>query len=175
MNVPVLFLSLIVVCFIASSPITVKSHNESAVDRPIIKIDRSKTLKCDAKEYSVEEGTEPETKSVKIVRDGTVLHTIRLPTGVERNGFAFDWVKKTNEGFEIAVEYGSRNYYAKKFIFVCRQHKFYLTKIRVDSFDKHNPEKWTSKVIRVRPNLPVEKFSIDDFMLEGVVKDKKLN
>jgi hypothetical protein len=173
MNVPVLFLSLIVVCLTANSPITVKSHNELHVDRPIIKSDRSKTLNCDPKDYSVEEGTEPGTNSVKIVRDGTVLHTVRLPTQVEVNGFGFDGVKKTKAGFEIAIEYGSVIFYAKRFIFVCRQHKFYLTQIKVDSFNRHNPENWTMKVIRVRPNLPLEKFSVDDFMLEGVVKDKK--
>jgi len=47
-----------------------------------------------------------------------------------------------------------------------------LSKIRVESFDKHNPEKWSKKVVRVQPNLPLEKFSITDFMLEGVVQKK---
>ncbi|MFN2513973.1 MAG: hypothetical protein ABR568_21475, partial [Pyrinomonadaceae bacterium] len=131
----------------------------------------SKTIDCDdPKGYSVEEGTDPGTNSVKIVRGGTVLHTIKLPTGIERNGFGFNWVKKTKEGFEIGIEYGSVIYYGKRFIFICRHHEFYLSKIRVDSFDRHNPERWRWKVIRVQPNLPLEKFLITDFMVEGVVK-----
>lgn len=185
MSVPVLFLFLIVGCSTDSSPIMTKSNDEkppisannssaaeqSHVDRPNIDDQGSKILDCDDPNgYSVEEGTDPGTNSVKIVRGGTVLHTIKLPTGVELNGFGFNWAKKTKEGFEIAIEYGSRIYYGKRFIFICKHHKFYLSKISVDSFDRRNPEKWSKKVIRVQPNLPLEKFSITDFMLEGVVK-----
>jgi hypothetical protein len=131
----------------------------------------SKPVDCaDPNGYSVESGTEPGTNSVRIVSNGTVLHTIKLLTDVERNGFGFDGVKKTREGFELAIEYGSVIYYHKAFVFICRHHKFYLSKIRVDSFNKHNPEKWSKKVIRVRPNVPLEKFFITDFMREGVVK-----
>lgn len=188
MSVFVLLLFLIVGCSTHSSPITAESHNErprvsatnssavgeSHVERPGIDNKSSKTLNCDdPKGYSVEEGIEPGTHPVNIVRDGRVLHTIKLPTGLDVNGFGFDGAKKTKEGFEIAIEYGSRIYYGKRFIFICRRHQFYLSKIRVDSFDRHNPEKWSRKVIRVQPNLPLEKFSITDFMLEGVVRDTK--
>jgi len=137
----------------------------------VSKIDYPPPWGCDDPEgYSVEEGTDPDTHSVKIVSGGTVLHTIKLLTDRERNGFALNWAKKTKGGFEIAVEYGSRIYYAKRFMFICRDHEFYLSKIGVESFDKQNPEKWSRKVIRVRPNVPLEKFSITDFMLEGVVQ-----
>lgn len=184
MSVFVLFLSLMVGCSTDSSPIPAESPNEkppvsannssavleSHIERPSID-NKSSNLNCDdPKGYSVEEGTEPGTNSVKIVRDGTVLHTIKLLTDIERNGFGFNGVKKTKEGFEIAIEYGSRIFYGKRFIFICRQHKFYLSKIRVDSFDRNNPEKWSRKVVRVQPNVPLEKFSITDFMLEGVVQ-----
>jgi hypothetical protein len=89
---------------------------------------------------------------------------------MERNGFALNWAKKRKDGFEILVEYGSRFYYAKRFNFICKQHKFYLSKITVDSFDKFNPEKGHTRIIRVKPHLPLEKFLIDNFMLAGVVK-----
>lgn len=132
------------------------------------------TSACDdPKGYSVEEGKEPGTNSAKILRGDTVLHTIKLPTEAEVNGFAVNWVKKTKEGFEIAIEYGTRMYYAKRFIFICKQHTFYLSKIRVDSFDRQNPEKWKRKVIRVRPNVPLEKFSVTDFMLEVFPRTKE--
>jgi len=131
----------------------------------------SKPVDCaDPKGYSVEEGTKPGTHPVNIVREGRVLHTIELPTGETRNGFGFDGVRKTSQGFEISIEYGSVIYYHKAFVFICRQHTFYLNRIKVDSFNKHNPEKWSKKVVRVRPKVPLEKFFITDFMREGVVK-----
>ncbi len=167
-GISVLILSL-TVGFLAGGPSQIGAvHNGKPTAVPD---EASKTIDCDdAKGYSVEEGTDPGTNSVKIVRGGTVLHTIKLPTDMERNGFGFDGVKKTKKGFEIAIQYGSVIFYGKRFIFVCRHHKLYLSKIRVDSFDRHNPEKWSRKVIRVQPNLPLGKFSITDFMLEGVVK-----
>ena len=184
-HVAVLMLSLFVGCSTRRSPITTKSSNErsvssannssaaveSDVDKRSVDDEGSKTWDCDdPKGYSVEEGTEPGTHPVNIVRDGQVLQTIKLPTGVDVNGFAFDGAKKTKEGFEIAIEYGSRIFYHKRFIFICRNHKFYLSRIGVDSFDRHNPEKWSKKVLTVRPNLLLEKFSVTDFMLEGVVQ-----
>jgi len=98
------------------------------------------------------------------------LHTIKLLTEIERPGFGFDGAKKTKDGFEISVQYGTRIFYAKTFVFICRQHRFYLSKIRVESFDRQNPAKQSRKVTNVRPNVPLEQFSITDFMLEGVVK-----
>ena len=155
MSLCVLLLSLSFVYATGSSPITTDND--------------SKPLACDdPKGYSVVEVRESDANYVNIVRDGTVLHSIKLPNGVERNGFGFDWAKKTKRGFEIQIEYGSRIFYGKGFIFTCRRHRFYLTRIKVDSFDRHNPEKWSRKVVRVQPNLPLEKFSITDFMLEGV-------
>ena len=179
-SVFVLLLSLIVGCSTDSSLITTESHNEkppvsannssaigeSDVKRSNVDDKGLRTSGCD--EYSVEEDSG--TNSVKIMREGTVLHTIKLLTDLERNGFAFDGVKKTKEGFELAIEYGTRIFYRKNFIFICRHHKFYLSKISVDSFDRRNPEKWSKKVIKLQPKLPLEKFFITDFMLEGVVK-----
>ena len=37
-------------------------------------------------------------------------------------------------------------------------------------FDRQNPQKWQQKAVVVQPNVPLEKFSVEDFMLEGVVK-----
>ena len=111
-----------------------------------------------------------ESNSVNIVKGNTIYKTIKFPTGLERNGFGFNWAKKTAEGFEISVEYGSRYYYDKRFNFICKQNEFYLNKIIVDSFDKNNPEKWNTKVIKVKPNLNLDKFLITDFMNEGIVQ-----
>jgi hypothetical protein len=151
MSVFVLLLSLIVGCSTSNPPI--KTHPD---------VKRSGAV-CD--DYDVEEA--PDINSVTIVSGGHVLHAVKLLTDRERNGFAFDGVKKTQAGFELAIEYGSRIFYRKNFFFICRRDHFYLSRIGVESFDRQNPEKWSKKVIKARPNLPLEKFSITDFMLEG--------
>ena len=156
MRVALLIISVTMGCWTNSSPITTKPDNQQK---------KSKTLRCaDPGAYSVEDASEPEAHLVKIVSGGTVLYTIKTPTGANWNGFALDWAKKTKGGFEISIEYGSVIYYNKRFIFICRRGQFYLSKIVVESFNKHNPAKWTRKVLRVQPNLPLEKFSITDFM-----------
>ena len=162
-----LLLTIFSISIVTAPPI---STNDSLT----VGLSHAETSHCDdPKGYTVEEGTEPGSNSAKIVRDGAVLHTIKLPTEAEVNGFAVNWVKKTKGGFEIAIEYGTRMYYAKRFNFICKQHKFYLSKIRVDSFDKQNPEKWSRKVISVRPNVSLEKFSVTDFMLEVFPRTKR--
>ena len=129
----------------------------------------SRTTRCD--DFSVQE--DPERNVVSIVRHGRILHSIELLTQAERNGFAFDGSKQTKTGFELAVEYSSVIFYHKTFVFRCRKQRFYLSKIVVESFNKHNPEKWTRRVVNAPPNVPLEKFSLTDFMLEGVVKEKR--
>jgi hypothetical protein len=153
-------------------PSTCTSQQLAAVQNPKTAVkDPSKPVDCAAPNgYSVTEALKGGARYVDIKQGDMVLGSIRIFTGLERNGFALDGAKKTKTGFEISVEYGSVIYYHKAFVFICRQHKFYLSKIRVDSFNKHNPEKWRKKIIRVRPALPLEKFLLDDFMLEGVVK-----
>ena len=113
----------------------------------------SKTLRCGGPNaYSVDVVRDPirEADDVNIVQGGKLLKTISLP-GQEVNGFSLDWARKTKAGFEFSIEYGSRYYYHKQFIFICRRNKFYLSRVIVDSFDKHNPEKSHYKVNRINP------------------------
>ena len=147
--------------------------------KPIAVTDEAtKTVDCaNPNGYSVVEVRDPRANYVNIVQGDKVLNSIRLPTGTERNGFGFSWAKKTKAGFEISVEYGSRYYYGKRFNFICKRHKFFLSRIIVDSYDR-NPVKTNSgwevpiktRVVKVKPNLSREKFVITDFMLEGVVR-----
>lgn len=165
MRAGVLLLCLIITCWANIS----SAANKFEAQRPNVHKKRRATLRCD--DFSVQD--DPEMNVVRIVRRGKIVHSIKLLTDAERNGFGFDGSKKTTAGFELGIEYGSVIYYHKEFVFICRDHKFYLSKIRVESFNKHNPEKWTRRVIRVRPNVPLERFSLTDFMLEGVVREKK--
>jgi hypothetical protein len=163
MSVFVLLLLLMMGCSTNSPPTRAETHNE----KPPVSANHAPTSVCD--NYGVEEDTD--TNSVKVESGGQVLHSIKLLTDKERNGFAFDGVKKNKEGFELAIEYGSRMFYHKNFIFVCKDDKFNLSKIEVDSFDRQDPDKSSkNEVIKVQPNVPIEKFSITDFMPEGVVQ-----
>jgi hypothetical protein len=130
----------------------------------------SKPVDCVSKGYTVAETVKSGAHYVDIKQGDTVLASMRVFTDVERNGFALDEAKTTKTGFDISVEYGSRYYYHKRFVFICRQHTFYLTRVFVDSFDKRHHQHWSKKAVRVRPVLPLEKFLLDDFMREGVVK-----
>jgi hypothetical protein len=175
MSVRIVFLSLslIVGCSAGNSPETIKVQNLKPivnVESPTVDSVTLGNLDCsDPNGYEVVE-VRDEGNSVNIVKGATIYKTMKLPTGLERNGFGFNWAKKTAEGFEISVDYGSRFYYGKRFNFICRRNEFYLNKITVDSFDKHNPEKWNTKVIKIKPNLNLDKFLITDFMNEGVVQ-----
>lgn len=126
----------------------------------------SQTLRCgDPNTYNIDVVRDQirEADDVNIVQGGRVLRSIKLP-GQEVGGFSLNRTRKTKAGFEFSIEYGTRIYYYKRFIFVCRRNKFYLSKVIVESFDKHNPEKFYKKVSRVNPNLPLEKFEVTDFM-----------
>ena len=92
---------------------------------------------------------------------------IKIPTDSDAQGFALNSAEKTKKGFEITIEYGTRIYYRKRFNFMCKKGKFYLYEVKVESFDKFDPvsmNKPTRKRIKVRPNLPVKKFSVFDYL-----------
>ncbi len=123
-------------------------------------------VNCSGKSFELETVYDElrDAKNIKLTKNKKVEKIIKLPNQSEFNGFALNWVKKTQKGFEISLDYGSRFYYAKRFNFVCRKGKFFLNEIKVESFDKHNPEKWDSKTVKINPNMPLEKFLIKDYI-----------
>ena len=127
--------------------------------------DHNASKGCDPNSYSVDVTIDPirDADDVNIVQGGKVLKVINLP-GQEVNGFSLNRWRKTKAGFEFSIEYGTRLYYYKRFIFICRRNKFYLSRVIVESFDKHNPENSFTKVSRVNLNLPLEKFKVTNFI-----------
>lgn len=106
-------------------------------------------------------------KILNIVVGEKILNTIKIPTQSDANGFSLRSTEKTKKGFEITIEYGSRIYYQKQFNLICKEGNFYLYKVKVESFDKHDPESmsnWDEKESKIYPLLPVEKFSIFDYL-----------
>ena len=105
-----------------------------------------------------------EAKNVNVIVSGEIKWVVKLPSPLDQNGYALNWAKKTNGGFEISIEYGSKNYFNKSFIFLKKDETFYLTEIKIESFDKQNSEEETTKTVTVKPPVPIEKFNIEDYM-----------
>jgi hypothetical protein len=144
----------------------------------IYKDETSKPLNCnDPNGYSLVVITDPERASqnlgtvpqiLNVVSGDKIRVAIKVPTDSNAQNFSLSSTEKTKEGFEITIEYGTRYYYKKQFNFVCKEGDFYLYKMKVESFDKFDSvsrEKWDRKEVKVEPNLPIEKFSIFDYLL----------
>ena len=126
----------------------------------------SQTLRCgDPNAFSIDVVIDPirDADDVNIMQGGRILKSIKLP-GQEVGGFSLNHSRKTKAGFEFSIEYGTRIYYYKRFIFICRRHKFYLSRVIVESFDKHHPDKWFKRVSSGNLNLPLEKFEVTNFI-----------
>ncbi len=121
---------------------------------------------AEASDYclKVVEDAEREAKNINLVIGSNVKSIIKLPSPSDINGYALNWAKKTDNGFEVSIEYGSRNYFNKSFEFVKKDETFYLTEIKVKSFDKQNPEKVEKKTVKIQPSVSVDKFNIEDYM-----------
>jgi hypothetical protein len=102
-----------------------------------------------------------------IVGDETKV-AIKVPSDSDAQNFVLSPPEKTKEGFEITIDYGTRYYYQKQFNFICKEGNFYLNKVRVVSFDKfdHVSKNWDRKEMKIRPNMPIEKFSIFDYLVD---------
>lgn len=102
-----------------------------------------------------------------IVVGGELHASIKVPTDSDAQNFSLREPEKTSEGFKLTFDYGTRYHYDKEFDFICKEGKFYLYKMREESFDgfdaksMNNP---TVKEIKINPNLPIEKFSIFDYL-----------
>lgn len=127
----------------------------------------SQSTECsDAESYCLEvvEDTTREAKNVNIIFGGKIKWIVKLPSPLDQNGYALNRANKTSDGFEISIEYGSRNYFNKSFVFLKKDETFYLTEIKVDSFDKQNPEKATKRTVKITPAVSIEKFDIEEYM-----------
>ena len=120
----------------------------------------------DPSRYEVEVVFDQDRKAnnIVLVVGGKPRNIVKLPNQSEVNGYALNWAKKTKEGIEISVEYGSRYYFGKRFLFDCKDGEFYLTRFNVESFDKYKPDKWTNKEVRVRPAVPLGDFEITKYL-----------
>jgi len=110
-------------------------------------------------------------RDLNIVVGHEAISKIELPKESEAKNFSLDSIKKTKVGFEIKVDWGGGVYhYEIQFNFRCRGNKFYLYRIKHVSLSTTNPDsgsfldKSQTKVTRIEPNLPIEKFVMTKYL-----------
>jgi hypothetical protein len=110
-------------------------------------------------------------KDLNIVVGGEVISKIELPKESEVKNFSLNSIEKTEAGFELKVDWGGGLYhYEIQFNFSCKENNFYLYEVRKETFSttNHNTgnllDKKASKVTKIEPNLPIEKFVMADYL-----------
>lgn len=121
---------------------------------------------CNKIDYRFEIKYNPEvnSKSIVLFKESVRFHTIKLPSQVDYNGFSLNGIIKHENGLELNIEYGSRYYYQKQFYFDCKQAELFLTKVRVTTFDKHNPKDQKVSNLEILHELPINKFKCEDYL-----------
>ena len=109
-------------------------------------------------------------RDLNIVVGDEVIARIELPNS-KVNNFSLNSVEKTKAGFEVKVDWGGGVYhYEVQYNFRCKENNFYLYKVRRVSFSTKNPDSGNFldikriKVIKIEPNLPIEKFVMSDYL-----------
>jgi hypothetical protein len=154
----------------------VPSKNSLAGSPAAIEHGSPKKLNCDdPKGYSLVEVDNPSrehvgdslSKDVNIVVDRAIVGKIELPSAEVKN-FSLDSIKKTTDGFIVQADWGGwEHHYELKYFFVCKDQDFYFYKLnvnRINGKDPGDPRNWEKKEIEIEPNIPIEKFSILDYL-----------
>src|SRR5215203_1747853 len=102
---------------------------------------------------------------LNIVAEDEIRVALKVPTDSDAQNFLMS-TEKTKEGFEITIEYGVRYYFRKQLNFVCKAGNFYLYRVRVEGLYDAAPKSRASwhKEQKLKPNVPIEKFSIFDYL-----------
>jgi len=141
----------------------------------------ARTLDCrNANEYRLVVVENPNRKKdsdpvvprdLNIVVGDEVISKIELPRESEAKNFSLNAAEKTETGFETKVEWGGGLYhYEIQFNFRCKENNFYLYEVKKVSFSTTNPDsgnfldKQESKVTKIEPNLPIEKFVMTQYL-----------
>lgn len=116
-------------------------------------------------------GSDSSAEDLNIMVGDQVISKIELPRESEVKNFSLDSTEKTKAGFEIKVNWGGGvDHYEIQFSFRCKTNNFYLYRVRKDSFSTTHPDngnfldKKKSKVTKIQPNLPIEKFVMINYL-----------
>jgi hypothetical protein len=110
-------------------------------------------------------------QDLNVVVGEEVIARIQLPKESEVKNFSLNSIKKDKAGFELKVDWGGGSYhYEVQFNFRCKENRFYLYRVQKVSFSTTHPDsgnfwdKKKSKVTKIEPNLPIEKFAMTDYL-----------
>ena len=174
-------ISFLLMAFCSASKTAMMTTVQNAT---VSRIDDQKTariLDClNASEYKLVVVENPKRKKdsdpvvpedLNIVVGEEVISKIELPKESEVKNFSLNTIEKHKSGFEIKVDWGGGLYhYEIQFNFRCKENNFYLYKVKKESFSTRDPDSGTfldkkkSKVTRLDPNLPIEKFVMTDYL-----------
>jgi hypothetical protein len=105
-----------------------------------------------------------DTSHILFIRlHGKDIYALKLPSQ-EKSYYLLRGVKKIQNGIEMDVEFGSRYYFYKKFIFVCNNGGLLLDQIKVESLDKAHPSNWKFRTVLVRPRILLNRFALDRYL-----------
>lgn len=153
------------------------SVNQERSKATVVKNGNSKTLDCnDPNGYSLVEVDNPNRehegdfvpKDVNVVVDGTVVAKIELPNGSDVKNFSLNSIQKTKEGFKMEADWGGwEHHYELTYYFICKERNFFFYNIKVNRIAGKDPgdvKNWEMKELKIEPYLPIEKFSILDYL-----------
>ena len=122
------------------------------------------SAKVDCRKYRLD----VDGKDLNIVVGDEVVSKIKLPEEGEVKNFSLDAVNKTRLGFRIKTDWGGSLYhYEVQFDFRCRANKFYLYRVKHVSLLTTKPDNgfWDKSKTKIsKPNLPIEKFVMRDYL-----------
>nr|ART40723.1 L316 [uncultured bacterium] len=160
---------------------TITTFQNASVDK-LVAEQAAGILDCpNANQYSFVVVKNPNGKSdsdplipedVHIIVGDDVISKIELPrVDSQLKNFSLNSIEKTKAGFEMKVDWGGGLFhYEIQFNFKCQKNHFYLYEVKKQSFSTSNPDsgnfldKKESKVIKIKPYLPIEKFVMTDYL-----------
>ncbi len=107
-------------------------------------------------------------KDVNVIADKAVVGKIEIPTGSEVKNFSLNAMNKTKDGFILDADWGGwEHHYELKYYFVCKDRNFFFYRLKVNRVNGKDPgeeKNWETKEIDIEPNIPIEQFSIPDYL-----------
>lgn len=107
-------------------------------------------------------------RELSIQKKKITTDKIEIPTQETVQGFAINWIKEIDNGFEISIEYGgSGRYYQKDFRFYLEDGNYVLKNISINTFDKQNPEderSYSKKTDTLKKTVNFKDFKVENYL-----------
>lgn len=133
----------------------------------VLHIDQRVDLECGGNDFRLFRLTLKGGKEgVTLFKGAGEVRTELLPSQSEVKKFKLDPLRKTDDGFVLSAEYGTRFYHTKRFEFVCEEGAFRLAKMRSERFDTNNPSRISRKEMNVKPKTPWEEFGLRLYLID---------